>query len=181
MEEKILEQILKNTNCEYQTIRSGQLKCLADSKDIHTCICIIQDELLHICKTKCPIYRLKEKLSTAETAYQICLINKECRHRKEIDEYKQALEEISEIAKTGLKPVCYKANCSTCRCYTKDDKNYSLHCLINSYINEDGELMDGNCDFVEALEALIDSERVSCNKAKPIADKILNKINEVLK
>ncbi len=95
MKEKILEQILKNTNCEYQTIRSGQLKCLADSKDIHTCICSIQDELLHICKTKCPIYRLKEKLSTAETAYQICLINKECRHRKEIDKYKQAFKEIN--------------------------------------------------------------------------------------
>lgn len=86
------------------------------------------------------------------------------------------IERIKEIAKTGLKPICYKANCSTCRCYTKDDKNYSLNCLINSYINEDGELMDGNCDFGEALEALVDSERVACNKAKPIAEEILKLI-----
>ena len=117
---------------------------------------------------------LEEKINSyncSENCYKSVLANK----------YRKELEEIREIAKTGLKPVCYKANCSTCRCYTKDDKNYSLHCLINSYINEDGELMDGNCDFAEALEALIDSERVACNKAKPIADKILNKINEVLK
>ena len=83
------------------------------------------------------------------------------------------VEKIKEIAKTGLKPVCYKANCSTCRCYTKDDKNYSLNYLINNYINEDGELMDENGDFSEALEALVDSERVACNKAKPIAEEIL--------
>ena len=59
-----------------------------------------------------------------------------------------------------------------------------LVCIIPGAIFLNGVaicFMDGNCDFVEALEALIDSERVACNKAKPIADKILKKINEVLK
>ena len=43
--------------------------------------------------------QFKKKLQIAEDAYQVCLVNKETRHQREIDKYKQALEEIREIAK----------------------------------------------------------------------------------
>lgn len=44
-----------DTNCEFSTIRSNELKCLADDKDVHVCLGTIE-------KTKCPIYRLKIQL-----------------------------------------------------------------------------------------------------------------------
>lgn len=49
------------SRCEFSTIRSNELKCLADDKDVHTCLGTKE-------KTKCPIYRLKIQLQnkTAE-------------------------------------------------------------------------------------------------------------------
>ena len=50
--------------------------------------------------------------------------------------------------------------------------------LINNYFTENGEFVDGSGDFVEALEALLESERKKCNKAQPIAQRILDIINK---
>ena len=92
--------------------------------------------------------------------------------------YRKALEEIEKIAQNGLSPICYKSNCSCCRCYDGDDCNTSMTALINNYFTENGEFVDGSGDFVEALEALLESERKKCNKAQPIAQRILDIINK---
>ncbi len=93
-----------------------------------------------------------------------------------ICKYKQALEEIKEIATKGLKPICYKFNCSKCRCYIADDANANLTALINSYFDKNGNFADGNDDFVEALEGLLNNERIKCNKAQPICEQILQNV-----
>ena len=97
---------------------------------------------------------------------------------KECDCYLEALEEIEKIAQNGLSPICYKSNCSCCRCYDGDDCNTSMTSLINNYFTENGEFVDGSGDFVEALEGLLESERKKCNKAQPIAQRILDIINK---
>ena len=92
--------------------------------------------------------------------------------------YRKALEEIEKIAQNGLRPICYKSNCSCCRCYDGDDCNTSMTSLINNYFTENGEFVDESGDFVEALEGLLESERKKCNKAQPIAQRILDIINK---
>ena len=93
--------------------------------------------------------------------------------------YRKALEEIEEMAKKGLNPICYKSNCSRCQCYDGDDCKSGMTALINSYFTENGEFADGNGDFIEALESLLDKERSRCNRAKPISQQILDIINKV--
>lgn len=96
-----------------------------------------------------------------------------------VNRYKQALEKIEEIAKQGLKPICYKSNCNICQCYDGDDSKIAITNLINNYFTENGQFADGNHDFDEALEGLVENERARCNKAKPISEQILAIINEV--
>lgn len=93
--------------------------------------------------------------------------------------YRKALEEIAGIAKDGLNPICYKSNCSRCQCYDGDDCNARMNALINNYFTENGEFFDGNGDFAEAIEALLDEERSSCNRAKPISQQILDIIADL--
>ena len=50
--------------------------------------------------------------------------------------------------------------------------------LINNYFTENGEFADGNGDFAEALEDLLDKERSRCNRALPVSKKILDIINK---
>ena len=94
------------------------------------------------------------------------------------ERYRKALEEIEKIAQNGLSLICYKSNCSRCRCYEGDDCNASMTSLINNYFTENGDFVDGNCDFVEALEGLLEDERKKCNKAIPIVQQILDIINK---
>ena len=96
----------------------------------------------------------------------------------EIYSYRKALEEIEKIAKDGLNPICYKSNCSRCKCYNGDDCKAGMISLINNYFTENGEFADGNGDFAEALEDLLDKERSRCNRALPISKKILDIINK---
>ena len=95
------------------------------------------------------------------------------------DLYRRALEEIEKIAKDGLNPICYKSNCSRCKCYNGDNCKTGMISLINNYFTENGEFADGNGDFAEALEDLLDKERSRCNRALPISKKILDIINKV--
>ena len=92
--------------------------------------------------------------------------------------YLKALEEIEKIAKDGLNPICYKSNCSRCKCYNGDDCKAGMISLINNYFTQNGEFADGNGDFAEALEDLLDKERSRCNRALPISKKILDIINK---
>lgn len=92
--------------------------------------------------------------------------------------YKQALEEIEKIAQEGLNPICYKSNCSRCQCYEGDDCKARMNALINNYFTENGEFFDGNGDFAEAMEALLDKERSSCNRAIPISKQTLDIISK---
>ena len=99
--------------------------------------------------------------------------------QKDVDRYRKALDEIEEIAKDGLNPICYKSNCSRCKCYNGDDCKAGMISLINNYFTENGEFADGNGDFAEALEDLLDKERSRCNRALSISKKILDIINKV--
>lgn len=90
-----------------------------------------------------------------------------------------ALEEIEWIALRGLNPICYKSNCSRCQCYNGDDCKARMNALINNYFTKNGEFFDGNGDFVEAMEGLLDEERSSCNRAKPISQQILDIIADL--
>lgn len=115
---------------------------------------------------------LKKKIETYK-----CSTN--CHKYIEADRYRKALEEIAGIAKDGLNPICYKSNCSRCQCYDGDDCNARMNALINNYFTENGEFFDGNGDFAEAIEALLDEERSSCNRAKPISQQILDIIADL--
>ena len=86
------------------------------------------------------------------------------------------IEKILKIAQTGLETVCYKANCQTCKCYSKKLAEDTLESVINNYFTEEGEFLDEEGDFEEVLEAYIDRERVACNKAKPIAEELIRVI-----
>lgn len=44
----------------------------------------------------------EQQLKTAKEAYEVCLVNKENRHKKEVNRYKQALEKIEEIASKNI-------------------------------------------------------------------------------
>jgi len=90
-----------------------------------------------------------------------------------IEKCYKALQEIKKVAKQGLNPVCYKINCSRCKCYLGGDfSNAGVTNFINQFFDDNGDLTDeGN--FVEELENLIETERKACNRAKPISEKIL--------
>lgn len=122
----------------------------------------------------------KEKeLKELKRQYKLSCLDCEYKNTKtDADRYRKALEEIEKIAQNGLSPICYKSNCSCCRCYDGDDCNTSMTSLINNYFTENGEFVDGSGDFVEALEGLLESERKKCNKAQPIAQRILDIINK---
>lgn len=92
--------------------------------------------------------------------------------------YNRAINAIKEIAETGLKSVCYKSYCQSCKCYSKENKE-ELSDILNKYFSEDGEFNDDNADFYEVLEGYIDRERVACNKAKPISEDILKEIERI--
>lgn len=116
MTEPIIINGVDVSGCEFSTIRSNELKCLADDKDVHTCLGTKE-------KTKCPIYRLKiqlqnktaecEELNTKYTevlnlAKQNADANEYCLQEleKENQKLKQALEEIEKIVtldKTHIK------------------------------------------------------------------------------
>lgn len=92
--------------------------------------------------------------------------------------YNRAIKAIKEIAEAGLKPVCYKSYCQSCKCYSKENKE-ELSDILNKYFSEDGEFNDDNADFYEVLEGYIDRERVACNKAKPMSEDILKEIERI--
>lgn len=96
-----------------------------------------------------------------------------------IEKYNKALQEIKKVAKQGLNPVCYKINCSRCKCYLGGDfSNAGVTNFINQFFDDNGDLVDeGN--FVEELENLIETERKACNRAKPISEKILEIIESI--
>lgn len=96
-------------------------------------------------------------------------------------ELEHALIEIEKIAQKGLNPICYKSNCSRCQCYEGDNCTARMNALINNYFTENGEFFDGNGDFVEAMEDLLNKERSSCNRAIPISKQILDIISNARK
>lgn len=89
------------------------------------------------------------------------------------------IENIMDICNEGLSPRCYKSYCSTCECYRNNKTK--LVDLINKYIDVDGEFHDEDGDFMECMEAYIDNERASCNKAKPICEHILQILEQNIK
>lgn len=91
---------------------------------------------------------------------------------------KQALDDIEQIAQTGLKPICYKSNCSRCKCYDRDDCKAGTKALLLNYFDKNGNFVDGNDDFSDELDFLVEKERKSCNRAKPISQKILDIIHK---
>ncbi len=93
------------------------------------------------------------------------------------DNYKQALGKIKEIAQTGLKPICYKSNCSRCECYDGDNCNAGVINFLNYYFDDNGDLRNDE-DLDESLRDLVDTERQKCNRAMPISKKILDIINK---
>lgn len=131
-------------------------------------ITTLQDQLTH------KIQECEELKSESFTRESLISIQEE-----DIDRYRKALEEIEKIAKDGLNPICYKSNCSRCKCYNGDNCKAGMISLINNYFTENGEFADGNGDFAEALEDLLDKERSRCNRALPISKKILDIINKV--
>lgn len=119
---------------------------------------------------------INEQLPEDNVIRQIMLILNDC-NGLEPSRYRKALEEIEIIAKDGLNPICYKSNCSRCQCYDGDDCNARMNALINNYFT-DGEFFDDYGDFAEEMEALLVEERISCNKAKPISQQILDIISK---
>jgi len=123
MTKPMTEQIIINgvdvSGCEFSTISSNELKCLAEDKDVHTCLKITE-------KTKCPIYRLKMQLQrkTAEyekhTKYIFELLqtgenykNKLQKATEALEKIKQALEQLkkdNEFADTILQRNFNKLN-----------------------------------------------------------------------
>ena len=98
--------------------------------------------------------------------------------RETTEKYKQALDDIEQIAQTGLKPICYKSNCSRCKCYNNDDCKAGTKALLLNYFDKNGNFVDGNDDFSDELDFLVEKERKSCNRAKPISQKILDIIHK---
>ena len=92
------------------------------------------------------------------------------------ERYKRALDNIEQIAQTGLKPICYKSNCSRCKCYDGDNCKASVTEFLNYFFDDNGDMREDE-DFGESLIALVDKERLKCNRAKPISEKILDIIH----
>lgn len=93
------------------------------------------------------------------------------------EKYKRALDDIEQIAQTGLKPICYKSNCSRCKCYDGDNCKASVTEFLNYFFDDNGDMREDE-DFGESLIALVDKERLKCNRAKPISEKILDIIHK---
>ncbi len=91
--------------------------------------------------------------------------------------YKQTLDEIEQIAQTGLEPICYKSNCSRCKCYDGDNCNAGVTNFLNYYFDDNGDLRNDE-DLDESLRDLVDTERQKCNRAMPISKKILDVIDK---
>ncbi len=90
---------------------------------------------------------------------------------KKAKQQKEQLEQIKEIAYKALEPTCYKSYCESCLCY--DYNGEKLSDVLNRYFTKDGEFKDETGEFAEDLESLIVNERASCNRALPVAQKIL--------
>lgn len=79
------------SGCEFSTLCSNELKCLADDKDVHICLKTME-------KNKCPIYRLKIQLQRKVAECE--KLKKEIADLKTVsimidnNRYKQALDEI---------------------------------------------------------------------------------------
>lgn len=82
------------SGCEFSTLCSNELKCLADDKDVHICLKTME-------KNKCPIYRLKIQLQRKVAECE--KLKKEIADLKTVsimidnNRYKQALDEIKGI------------------------------------------------------------------------------------
>lgn len=90
---------------------------------------------------------------------------------KKAKQQREQLEQIKQIAYKALEPGCYKSYCESCLCYNYDGEKLSD--VLNRYFTEDGEFKDENGEFAEDLEALIENERGACNRALPVAQRIL--------
>jgi cell division protein FtsB len=97
--------------------------------------------------------------------------------KQEVNTLEQALDEIEKIAQQGLEPICYKSNCSRCKCYDGDNCQASVTEFLNQFFDDNGDMRKDE-DFSESLIALVDNERLKCNRAKPISEKILSIINK---
>lgn len=99
----------KEIQCEYCTVRSNENKYKALEIEFHNCLNILKQK-------KCPIYKLKQQLQEKE---QECEELKQWKKDAEnlfrtqtdnadkiINRYKQALDEIEEIAKQTCKLRC---------------------------------------------------------------------------
>ena len=169
-------EILSDRKVEEETKELNQKLYLAQN-EIRSKTEYIQEQRDIIKKLEQECEELKKELNSSEK----WRINAESLNEKlELRNtcYRKALEEIEEIAQKGLNPICYKSNCSRCQCYDGDDCNASMTSLINNYFTENGDFVDENCDFVEALGGLLEDERKKCNKAIPIAQQILDIINK---
>lgn len=167
-------------NCDYKQLQRTQAQyneVVKQNKSLQTELQKAKHEFVELKKYKDVVNKL--------AGMQVILTNKDkmpelYNNAKDLklDHYKHTLEKIEEIAKQGLKPICYKSNCNRCQCYDGDDSKIAITNLINEYFTEDG-FVDDDRDFYEALEGLVENERASCNKAKPISERILTIINEV--
>lgn len=121
---------------------------------------------------------LKEQLNNIQDN---CPCFSDCSYRQcdkdRIANYKQALDEIEQIAQTGLEPICYKSNCSRCECYDGDNCNAGVTNFLNYYFDDNGDLRNAE-DLDESLRDLVDTERQKCNRAMPISKKILDVIDK---
>jgi len=91
-------------------------KIIIDGVDVAGCKAYFYDSLQHVnrcvdshseIKCECAFYpncyykqlqRKEQQLKTSKEAYELCLVNKENRHKKEVNRYKQALDRIKKTA-----------------------------------------------------------------------------------
>lgn len=119
MIDKVIIDGVNVSGCEFSTICSNELKCLADDKDVHICLKTME-------KTKCPIYRLKtqlqRKIAECEELHtelkfkveyiqeQVEIINQSNKRFEPFeDEYFKGLDtkQIAELAKKSIRLTTY--------------------------------------------------------------------------
>ena len=162
-------------NCYYKQLKRKEQECEQIKEKYEALKLENQEGYEIVAELKHECEELKERLERIEEDLKYQCVD--CMNIKS-DRYRKALEEIEKIAKDGLNPICYKSNCSRCKCYNGDDCKAGMISLINNYFTKNGEFADGNGDFAEALEDLLDKERSRCNRALPISKKILDIINK---
>lgn len=166
----------KIVNCEYSKIIMDEPTCNAFDVNRHGEIICSEEN--------CIILKLKEQLQAKEQECEalkgenFTFVELIKTQEELIDKYEQALDDIEQIAQTGLKPICYKSNCSRCKCYNNDDCKAGTKALLLNYFDKNGNFVDGNDDFFDELDFLVEKERKSCNRAKPISQKILDIIHK---